>query len=810
VFEVRPQTQTPAGKQLAVVLSDVHIGDNSPTCWYQAAVHERPLSHALDWILRQRSIIREVVLLGDMFDVWTYPPSVRPPSMREIIAANRQLLGPDGPLAAVVRALPGQVRLLLGNHDGSLTRADIDLLNRSLGGDPARRERIELVTDRYRVVAGISGARTVFSHGHHWCMANAPDARSRWATIPIGHFVSRAIAYQLLNGPNRLRPGETAAHRQNSGNPSGIAPEELRSAFLKHRDDFAAFLVTYFCQLTGMPMTERVVMPDGTTTTAQEAARVFSGLFSLWVGREGRAPDAARAALADVKHEHLAWFAQRLAMRTGSDLAVMGHTHTAVGGLSVSPVGYVNSGYMCVARPDGPRSKITFTLVDLERASARVMAVVGTPGGLRVHPARAPFMRSAIIRPALDYSCYARIENRSDRALRLVSARTNSASFWVVPPPTQIPPHGRAHIWLSDRLGLRGSAGGFTYSHGAKSLEFALACPFRIAPNDVRSPVPNFETRIGNQPWRPGGVDRTGHPVQARFYVGARVPAGAGPTSTDATRANGRTRAPSRPGARSSAPPRSGVRPGARSGESRFVVAARAILDRAATPRERGVVLCQAHLSSNDGTPLINSANPPAHLLSRRVETITVDGTEYRYFWIQPNVPPTPVSPPNSGGVAFLPEPGSPVSTLVTFNFAGLDGDFRRGCINGHHAEMQVVCFINAQPIGWRMNLGKLELHNRSRRGLSWGYSACNACLSDLSAFLVALNSITRPAPVGASISWERLYTKNPRCGHPTDAANIRRLVAAGWDEPIGPRPAGTRRPTVVREAPGRPRMFTA
>jgi hypothetical protein len=42
MFEVRPQTEMPAGKRLAVVLSDVHVGNNSPTCWYQKAMHEGP------------------------------------------------------------------------------------------------------------------------------------------------------------------------------------------------------------------------------------------------------------------------------------------------------------------------------------------------------------------------------------------------------------------------------------------------------------------------------------------------------------------------------------------------------------------------------------------------------------------------------------------------------------------------------------------------------------------------------------------------------------------------------------------------
>jgi hypothetical protein len=502
-----------AAKTYAVVLSDVHIGNGAPTCWYQRSVHEPPLTHVLSWILTRRDVIREVVLLGDVFDVWTYPPSQRPPSMREIIAANPLLLGPTGPLAAVVRALPGQVRMLLGNHDGSLTRADIATLNGSLGGDRSRGERIELVQAPWRVVAGASGARTVFSHGHHWCMFNAPDARSRWATIPVGHFVTRAISYQLSRS---LKGSETAADRRNSGNPNGV---DLGAALASwdRRDDLVAYLLSYVCRHTGMRLDEPIVMPDGSTTTVREAMRIFGGLFTRWA-RRGRTIDALRAAAADWRGEDLAWFAHRLAIRTASDLAVMGHTHVPVGGLIEPPANYVNSGYECVARPDAPGKEFTFTAVDLERATAQVLAVSRTPAGtFTVAPARAPAMRSVIRRPWKDYSCYARIDT-SDRALKLVRASKDAESHWVVPPPAEIPPYSRADIWLQDSIGLRGSAGRFTYSDGTRTLEFALACP-TLSGNVVRSPVPLYRTRTGRSAWRTGGVDRSGYPLVARFFV---------------------------------------------------------------------------------------------------------------------------------------------------------------------------------------------------------------------------------------------------------------------------------------------------
>jgi UDP-2,3-diacylglucosamine pyrophosphatase LpxH len=505
--------------QYAVVLSDIHIGTGAPTCWYQPAVHDRRLTEALSWIVARRAEIREVVLLGDVFDVWTYAPSVRPPSMSAIIAANRVLLGSSGPFAALVRALPGKVYMLLGNHDCSLTKADVDTLNRSLGGNLARGERIELVDAQWRVITGASGARTVFSHGHHWCMFNAPDTRSRWGNIPVGHFVTRAIGYQMARS---LRPGETAAHRRNSGNPNGLnLVSALRS--WNRSDDLARFLLTYMCRETGMPESERIVMPDGSTTTVTDAARVFAGLLPLWTRREGREWDALRAAVADWNGQDLAWFAQRLALRTASDLVVMGHTHEPAGGVAVSPVNYVNSGYECPAAPDAPLKQFTFTRVDLERATAQVLAVIPAGGRFTVRPARAPVM-SSVIQRGYDYSCYARIENRSDRPLRLVRSAKESASYWVIPPPPVIPPHSRANIWVQDTYGVRGSAGRFTYSDGSRSLEFVVECPTGVLPNVVRSPVPGYQTRTGRSAWRTGGVDWTGHPVQVRFAVQALRP----------------------------------------------------------------------------------------------------------------------------------------------------------------------------------------------------------------------------------------------------------------------------------------------
>ena len=41
------RSRTPTTERFAVVLSDVHIGNGAPTCWYQSSVHERQLTEVL-------------------------------------------------------------------------------------------------------------------------------------------------------------------------------------------------------------------------------------------------------------------------------------------------------------------------------------------------------------------------------------------------------------------------------------------------------------------------------------------------------------------------------------------------------------------------------------------------------------------------------------------------------------------------------------------------------------------------------------------------------------------------------------------
>ena len=94
-------------KRHLVVLSDVHLGTDHPTAWYQRDVHQAALVHLLGWVADHADEVAELVLLGDIVDFWTYPADEAPPTFAEIAATHPAVFGPTGALARVLDLLPG-------------------------------------------------------------------------------------------------------------------------------------------------------------------------------------------------------------------------------------------------------------------------------------------------------------------------------------------------------------------------------------------------------------------------------------------------------------------------------------------------------------------------------------------------------------------------------------------------------------------------------------------------------------------------------------------------------------------------------
>jgi UDP-2,3-diacylglucosamine pyrophosphatase LpxH len=512
-----------------VVISDVHIGTNSRTCWYQRAIHEPYLAAVLDYVIANADDaaddpVGRLVLLGDLFDFWTYPPGERPPTIDEVIAANEGILGPGGKLCQAVEALCGNAVYLRGNHDLNVTQNDLDRL--PLGG-----YRIPLVDD---VI--LDGSGILMTHGHLFTMFNAPDARYP-GEVPVGHFVTRAIADYL---DRTLAPGQTAADLPSQGSPYGFDLASFVPALsgLLAGPSVTNALLDYIAARCGISQSTPIHMADGSTKTIAEAKSKYDGLWASWVNRYGGGQVgetvAAKAAQADYDGSYIAWFAQKEAFEHSARGVVMGHTHVPRQGIEGSTCLYVNGGFECPAVPDVGSGAAAFNFTIIDAAGTPELWRVGEyHGTYRVTPDRAP-ADQLVYAPFDDFSCYLTITNNTSGELTR-AAESADNGYYVARPPQKIAAGATERFWIQDFAGVHGAEGGAAYraADGGEMLEFTYGCPTGFFQNYAGGGS-SFVASSGSPPGalQPRDVvPPYGHPLFVDFQVGDGAGAAGGGAS---------------------------------------------------------------------------------------------------------------------------------------------------------------------------------------------------------------------------------------------------------------------------------------
>ncbi len=508
---------TTRSKDWIVAVSDIHIGDGGPTCWYQPSLHERPLVAMLEWVIDNHDRVRELVLLGDVVDLWTYPFSQRPPSFADIAAANPSIFGPTGALCRAMDALDGAVVWVPGNHDMGISPAEAAGVV-SEGGHALRLSsgltHFPLGADR----------RVLMSHGHAHTLFNATDPTSPWSGMPVGHMITRSVAEHWHRN---LEPGTTVADLPGQGAPNGLDLSGLVGALSgAPGDGIVGVLFDYLGATLDIDEGRPIQMFDGTATDIASARSVYADLWQRWARtHEAGRPDdrvgqgvieAARSAWADGM-ELLGWHAQAEAFSHGADLVVMGHTHTAVDGLTNSFVGYLNSGFECPSRLDADERPITFSVVEVadDGLDAQVWEVAPIGDMFVCRPTTAA-AESVTNRLTMDFSTYVEVDNRGGATdLELVDAVARSGRLINEAPPV-IPAGTIARFWVQDDLGPYGSELSLSYRSEAAFVALDAACPTGVRPNRCRTNQV-FTARSSDDDWRaPGSVPAFGHPLFIR------------------------------------------------------------------------------------------------------------------------------------------------------------------------------------------------------------------------------------------------------------------------------------------------------
>ena len=511
-----------------VVISDIHIGRNEATNWYQKDIHEPYLAYILEWILNNRAEVDELIVLGDFFDFWTCPPDEKPPTVAQIVAANPNILGAKGLVSEVLSALEGRVSYLHGNHDITTTQADLNEIKNP-------KYTIKLQPDIY------VRNNVVYTHGHLFTMFNAPDPNQ---PIPAGHFVTRAVSYYLK------QKKEQAAQEPGFGVPNmgfgGLKTVLDKLSFpgiLTHLHDILDFsmtreFLTIIQNTTGIPDDEPIVLEGnlGTTTFAQVKVN-YENLWSDWMHRYNAGQGfirgfmyAYKSAWADYDGSYLGWFAQQLAFQYVADLVVMGHTHIPRAGLEGDIANYLNGGFECVPVPDMDSEKITYSIVTTEngRPVASEVLAITQQGSQYQSSNDNPPKASVLGDLAHDYSCYITVENKSDEKYTLVPGSIeNSFGYFVVIPPNEIPAKSIIKFWIQDSPGPSGSSGKVKYcgQTSGHNVEFYFECPslnLLLFNHNSCGGTNEYYTKSGSihNSWgAKNEVEKEGHPFFVKFAI---------------------------------------------------------------------------------------------------------------------------------------------------------------------------------------------------------------------------------------------------------------------------------------------------
>ncbi len=355
-------------KNRLIVLSDIHIGSNHKTNWYQRSVHEPVLLTILDYVRSKSDTIDELIISGDLFDQWTYPADTEPPSFSEIVKANPNIFGDiisggtnPGAIPETLSALDGKITYINGNHDMSVTAEDIKLLTK---GDFHINAVDELIYE-----PALGRGKIVCTHGHVFSLFNAPDSANppdEWGSIPLGYFMARLASQWTADKLDRdYPPGSTTADMPDGGTPSGAcfgikALTGCIKEALSGKDHLAELVMGAQLEAADYGKNRHIKLPGGKKVKASKVAGVYKKLMHTFPSAPGIDPELygltpALFALtgSDIANS-LDHFAKELAEKYR--LVLMGHTHVMEDEdehfIFHKKSLYANSGFCCPSQPD--------------------------------------------------------------------------------------------------------------------------------------------------------------------------------------------------------------------------------------------------------------------------------------------------------------------------------------------------------------------------------------------------------------------------------------------------------------------------
>ena len=344
-----------------VFVSDIHmsagwsLGQGSMTYdWFdkeEAAAFEKFLG-----TLVVDDTVDEVVLLGDIMDVWIYPYKQVAAKYSDIVSAGhvKPIIASINDLAAKKK----QVVYVSGNHD-------IDIM------DTAFASFRQSTFPQVKFMSSYDSKDGILAmHGHEYVMWNAPDPKPT-RTPPIGYYISRMIATIDSLGKLRYTFGNIATALFSHPGAAG-------SIFVNGPLDFLA-------PQANMNDQSEFVTPNGKFALG-DVRQDYASLASDWSAAHG-----IDGPIRSVRREAVGLWdaATSLAWRTGNKVIIFGHTHNEENCL-LSPPGdssqpyaiYANSGSWCCFNDHDDPKPYTYIVTEYDGTTHTVTTMHwgGKPG----------------------------------------------------------------------------------------------------------------------------------------------------------------------------------------------------------------------------------------------------------------------------------------------------------------------------------------------------------------------------------------------------------------------------------------------
>jgi len=199
---IAPANALPPRRERVAIISDIHMGDqrayDNDYCWF--GKNQDALESFLDYVVADTSEIRQLVILGDLFDEWLVPYTIPPFDSSLNINTTRDFFnavaGADvnenifDKLKAVVNHDSVDLIYVPGNHDMMATQAILEELIPGIiweGGADG--------LGKYAPFPEM-----IFEHGHRYDFFNCPQQLvNPGHKLPPGYFVSRLYAKGMMD-----------------------------------------------------------------------------------------------------------------------------------------------------------------------------------------------------------------------------------------------------------------------------------------------------------------------------------------------------------------------------------------------------------------------------------------------------------------------------------------------------------------------------------------------------------------------------------------------------------------------------------